>query len=182
VDFIKRFDKANNSMYTIIHHFALDLPYHDSLQYHFRYTTALWTPKINQEFFERTTSTDLNIIENDSLKDAIINYYSFAKGTFDIRMERYASIMDHASKNVFNTRFNAFWNNTWKDTDFPDNSERDMKPNDYDVLKSDREYRYFLETLKNQLYWYVRSPLKQANEKADHLVFQIDNELRELKK
>jgi lipocalin len=90
--------------------------------------------------------------------------------------------MDHASKNVFNTRFNAFWNNTWKDTDFPDNSERDMKPNDYDVLKSDREYRYFLETLKNQLYWYVRSPLKQANEKADHLVFQIDNELRELKK
>lgn len=177
-DFINRFEQADESIYLILTHMENDLKYHDSLQYHFRYTTALWSPKINQEYFERTTSSDFNIITNDSLKNELLDYYSFAKRTFDVRMNRYAVLMDDASRNVFNSRFNAFWNNTWNDPDYPESTARDMKPMDYEALKKDSEYRYFLQTLKNQLYWYVREPLTQANQSAEKLIGLIDAELK----
>lgn len=182
--FISLFDQADESIYTVLNHMENNYPYNDSLKYHFRFTTALWSPKINQEFFERTTSTDLNIIINDSLRNELLDYYSFAKRTFDVRINRYAVIMDDAIQDVFYSRFNASWNNTWNDKDYTDTAskDRDMKPIDYESLKADREYRYFLETLKNQLYWYVRRPLKQANESSEKLINLINGELQSMKK
>ena len=159
-----------------------DLTYNDSLNFHFIFATALWSQKLDQEVFETLTSSDLNIISIDSLKKQLVNYYSFAKRTFDIIMNRYANIIEEASRNTLNTRFNALWNNTWNDPDYENNEQRDMKPINYESLKKVQEFKYFLNSLKNQLFWYVISPLNEANEKAGNLISQINTELIQLEK
>jgi hypothetical protein len=181
-NFSKTFDGTDRAIYYILKHMEEDLAYNDSLKTHFRQTTALWSPKIDQEVFATLSSSDLNIISNDSIKNEIISYYSFAKRTFDVRMNRYAKIMEDASKNIFSSRFNELWGNSWNDPHYIDNiQQKTMTPKNYEELKKDEEYLYFLKSLKNQLYWYVRSPLKEATEKSERVLELISNELETLK-
>ncbi len=175
------FDGADKSIYILLEHMEEDLAFHDSLRHHFRMTTSLWSPKIDQEVFASMTSSDLNIISNDSLKSAIITYYSFAKRTFDVRMNRYADIIGHAGKEIFNTRFNEMWGNTWDDPDYLEiQSQKTMTPINYEQLKRDQEYHYFLKSLKNQLYWYVRLVMDDGLENSEKLIALIDEELETL--
>jgi hypothetical protein len=180
--FSKTFDETDRAIYYLLKHMEEGLAYNDSLKTHFRQTTALFSPKIDQEVFATLSSTDLNIISNDSLKNEIISYYSFAKRAFDVRINRYAKIMEDASKNIFSSRFNELWGNTWNDPHFIDSLQnKTMKPKNYEELKKDEEYLYFLKSLKNQLYWYVRRPLKQATEKSERVLQLIKYELKTLK-
>jgi hypothetical protein len=55
-----------------------------------------------------------------------------------------------------------------------------MIPHDYASLKTDKEYSYFLRSLKHQLFYLVQDPLKKADDKAGALIRDIDNELKEL--
>jgi hypothetical protein len=180
--FSKAFDETDRAIYYLLKHMEGNLEYNDSLKTHFRQTTALFSPKIDQEVFATLSSTDLNIISNDNLKNEIISYYSFAKRVFDVRMNRYANIMEDASKNIFSSRFNELWGNTWDDPHYIDNLQhKTMTPKNYEELKKDEEYLFFLKSLKNQLYWYVRRPLKQATEKSERVLELINNELETLK-
>ena len=82
---------------------------------------------------------------------------------------------------VFKNRFNALWNYTWDNPDENPN-QRFMIPNDYETLKKDKEFNYFLRSLKNQLYFYIRSPLEKAQNKSESLLKAIDRELMQLEK
>ncbi len=175
--YIETFKGVNESIHILLDHMERNLPYHDSLNWHFTSSTQLWTPRIDQEVFASLSSYDLNIISNDSLKKEIISYYSFAKRRFDVNISRYSSIIEDASKDVFNTRFNALWNNSWNNPK-SSKTKRHMIPNDYEGLKKDKEFRYYLESLRNQLYFYVRDPLDKAGDKAKTLLHSIDKELQ----
>jgi len=177
---IRDFDQRNEYIKILLRHAVADLPYHDSLSIYFMNSTAIWMPRLDQEVFATLTSTDLNIIKNDTLKKEITSYYSFAKRRFDIFISRYANIIEDASKHIFPSRFNALWNNSWNDPDKELKGGRLMIPNDYEELKKDGEYLYFLRSQKNQLYWYVRQPLKDAKKRAETLLGSLDKELRML--
>lgn len=56
--------------------------------------------------------------------------------------------------------------NNWN-TDKALNGGRLMIPNNYEALKNDKKYLYFLRSQKDQLYWYVRTPLKNAKKRGD---------------
>ncbi len=174
---INDFERRNELINILLRHINADLPYSDSLSIYFMNSTALWMPRLDQEVFSTLTSTDLNIISNDTLKKEITSYYSFAKRQFDIFISRYANIIEDASKNIFPTRFNALWNNSWNDPEKELQGGRVMIPNDYEALKKDKEYLYFLRSQKNQLYWYVREPLKQAKIRSENLLSSLDQEL-----
>ncbi len=178
---IERFNTSNESIHILMDHLESELPYHDSLSIHFSSTTQSWTPRIDQEVFASLSSADLNIISNDSLKKEIISYYSFAKRKFEVTIGRYTNIIEDASQDIFNSRFNALWNNTWNNPKAI-RTQNWMIPNDYEALKKDKEYKYFLGSLKNQLYWLVRDPLDEAKFRAKNLNNSIDKELQELQK
>jgi len=175
--YIETFNSVNESIHILLDHMERDLQYHDSLNWHFTSSTQLWTPRIDQEVFSSLSSSDLNIISNDSLKKEIISYYSFAKRRFDVNISRYSSIIEDASKNVFNSRFNALWNNSWNNPK-SSNTKRHMIPNNYEELKKDKEFRYYLESLRNQLYFFVRDPLDDAGGKTKSLLHSLDKELQ----
>ncbi len=179
---IRDFESRNNYINIVLRHINADLPYHDSISLYLMNSTAIWMPRLDQEVFATLTSTDLNIIRNDTLKKEIISYYSFAQRRFDILISRYADIIEDASKNVFPSRFNALWNNSWNDPDKQLSGGRLMIPNDYEALKKDKEYLYFLRSQKNQLFWYVRQPLNEAKRRGESLLKALDKELDVLHK
>ncbi len=167
---IEEFETIDKSIDTLLKYLEKDLPYIEKLNFHFLNSTAIWMPRIDQEVFATLTSTDLNIISNTTLKKELTSYYSFAKRRFDIYINRYASIMEDASKNIFSTRFNELWNT----------KKGAMVPHDYEALKKDNEYLYFLRSLKHQLWFYIREPLQNAKKRADTLLESLEKEYRKL--
>jgi len=167
---IKEFQTVDNSINILISVFKEDLPYNDSLNFHFLNSTARWMPTIEQEVYATMTASDLNIITNDSLKIEIVDYYSFAKRKFDTSINRYANVIENANNNLFNTRFDGLWNT----------QDRAMIPHNFESLKSDKEYNYFINSLQRQLWYEVRDPLQKAKSKSEKLISDIGNELKKL--
>ncbi|MFD1616614.1 DUF6090 family protein [Gelatiniphilus marinus] len=170
--YIEEYRTIHNSIKLLKAHMDTNLSYNDSLNFHFLNSTAYWSPRIDQGVFSTLSSNDLNLISNDSLKKEIVSFYTFAKTNFDMKISKYSNIIDNASYNLFNTRFDGLWNV----------ANRAMIPNDYDSLKIDKEYIYFINSLNQQIFWLVEDPLNQAEKKAKTLIELIDKELKVLKK
>ncbi|MCB0787343.1 MAG: hypothetical protein KDC02_24395, partial [Flavobacteriales bacterium] len=165
--YIYEYWTIHNSIRKLQRHIEADLPYHDSLDFHFLNSTAYWSPRIDQAVFSTVTSSELNLIKNDSLKKSIASYYTFAKSSFDMKIAKYSSIIDHASREIFSTRFDQLWNT----------NDRAMVVHDYEALKKDKVYNYFLNSLNQQIYWLVEEPLKTGKKKAEELIEFIEAEL-----
>jgi hypothetical protein len=166
--YIDLFTKVEKTINRIDLHIEKDLPYNSSLN--FAFSTAIFWPKIDQEIFTTVTSSDLNNISNDALKKEITTYYSFANGEFDTSIERYTNYIEDGVRTIFNSRFTGFGT-------IPDEEKISMVPNDFEALKQDKEFRYFLKTQQNYFHWYMKRPLNKAKEKADHLLRSINDEL-----
>lgn len=170
---IKTFSYVERDINSILIHMEKDLQYHDSIP--FINSTAIWWPKIGQEIYSTLTSTDLNNISNDTLKKEITTYYTWAIGPFDTAVKRYADYVEDGVKTKFSSRFSSFGFT-------PGEEKTVMRPIDYEVLKKDKEYLYWIITQKNYFYWYVKRPLNQAKERADNLLVSLNKELTELEK
>ncbi|WP_223034349.1 DUF6090 family protein [Hanstruepera marina] len=178
-----RFEKyalTKESISFLLNHIEQDLPYQDALKYHFGRITQTWTPKINTEVFEALKSNDLNLISNDELRDKLISYYSWSSNVLDAQINKYVQRIEDANSTIFSTRFNALWNGDYKKYKLTGNFadlKLEMTPNNFDELKSDLEFMYFLRSLKNQFYWDVEVSQNEINKKIDDLIKSIDNEL-----
>ncbi|MBT8376484.1 MAG: hypothetical protein KJO22_06415 [Bacteroidia bacterium] len=171
--YIDLFSKVEKTIQRIDIHIEKDLPYNDSL--YFAFSTAIFWPNIDQEIFATISSSDLNNIANDSLKKEITAYYSYANGEFDTSIERYTNYIEDAGRNIFNSRFTGFG-------EIPDEEKISMTPNDFEALKKDKEYRYFLKTQQNYFHWYMKRPLNGGKKKADHLLGSLNRELKQFDK
>ena len=182
-----RFDKYmsnKESISILLNHLEQDLPYHDSLNYHFANTTQTWIPKINTEVFEALKSNDLNLISNDDLRDGLVSYYSWSNNAFDKQIAQYVQRIEDANSTLFNSRFNAMWNGNYekyRETKIFDDLEIEMIPNNYSQLKMDKEFMYFLRSLRNQFYWEIEESQMGLNEKVNALIKLIDSELKTTK-
>jgi len=175
------FDKVPISIDRIIKFIDEDLPYDDSLKFDFGTTTQTWAPAINQNIFNSLSNKDLNLVSNKNLKYEIVSYYAFVETDFNVVIARYIAILGNASDKIFDSRFNALWNGNYKkykETNNPLDIEAEMVPNDFEQLKKDKQYLYFIKSLKNQHYWDMQRPLERAVEKADHLKQLINKELQ----
>ena len=179
-----KYDLTKESISILLNHIEQDLPYQDSLKYHFGIITNTWTPKINTEVFEALKSKDLNLISNDGLRDKLISYYSWSSNVLDAQINNYVQRIENASSTILNTRFVALWNGNYdkyRATKNFDDLELEMVPNNYNELKKDKVFMYFLRSLKNQFYWDIEVSQYDINEKIDDLIISIDSELKTTK-
>ncbi len=180
---IQAYEKSKYSIQFLIEFMEKDYRFTDSLKYHFGRTTYLWNPSIQLEIFENLKSVGFDIISNKNLKENILSYYSFATTDFITAKNRYDDIMSNASSNILNTRFRAFWNgnyDTFRKTGNADDLNAEMEPNDFESLKKDNEYLYFLRSLKNQHYWFAERNNVMAKKKAENLLLMVNQELLEI--
>ena len=175
-----KYDLTKKSIAILLNHLEEDLPYQDSLKYHFGRITNTWTPKINTEVFEALKSKDLNLIANDELRDKLISYYSWSSTVLDAQINKYVQRIEDANATIFNTRFVALWNGKYQKyrlTKNFDDLELEMVPINYNGLKKDKVFMYFLRSLKNQFYWDIEVSQNDINKKIDDLIESIDSEL-----
>jgi hypothetical protein len=161
---------TQNSVNVILNSFEQNLAYHDSLNIHFGNTSMPWSPTISNELFESLSSSDLNLISNAELRREIIIYYQHAKQLY-VYQNKYNAIIERACENIFSTRFNSLWDGITVKKDVP------MIPNDYESLKNDKQYLYFLKSLRNQFQLYIGQPTNSAILKSEELLTEIENEL-----
>lgn len=181
---INVFNEAKSSIQFLLNFMEKDGEYQDSLKYHFGRTTHLWNPVIKLEIFENLKSVGFEIISNKDLRNDILSYYSFATTDFIIQKNRYDEIINSASANLFNTRFKAFYSGNYdlfRKTDVPADLAIEMTPNDFESLKNDDEYLYFLRSLHNQHYWLAERNNLNAKTMAENLLQKVNKELMEFK-
>jgi len=183
--------RAKNSMNFLLDYMEKDLPYNDSLKYHFGNTTFHWLYGISNSVVDALKSKGLNLISNDSLKQRIINIYTWSNSTFQDDQIRYRNIIINASRNIYNTRFDEFWFSnyeTWKGGNSVENNDftindivLEMVPNDFEKLKKDNEYIYFLKSQRNQYNWLIENQCNGLLKSLRKLKNEIGIELKRLK-
>ena len=168
---IKINKEVKNSLEYIIDHMEKDLPYEVSLKYHFRSITKDYGLEYDYSSYESLKTIGFGLISNDSLKSNIISYYSYAEYWGSQGPERYTNMLERASESIFIKHFDEAWNR-----------QNGMIPTDYELLKKDKEFRYFLKTLRNQNFWMIENPIDIITDKFIKISAEIDEELMVLKK
>ncbi len=165
----------------ILYFFENDLAYDESLKYDFHRPTRFWFPKINNSVYQALKSQGLDLISNDELSKDITSYYSYASASYEIKISEYRKIITDGNKEILSQRFGTLWNgdySAYRKTQNYDDFKGYMIPNDFEALKKDNKFKFYLSSLKNQLYWYIERPIDTASKMAKQLNTDIENELR----
>jgi hypothetical protein len=140
-------DRSISSGQKIIDALENDLPYQDSIADHFGHLMFPVMFLHSTSAFETLKSKGIDLISNADLRDQIIGVYDSGY-TFFLKNE--AITLDEAErglKHIFPTRFHESYVYDLN----KDNYEPRLTPIDYEALKGDQEFKYFLKTYKNRL-------------------------------
>ena len=173
---------GRNSMDYLVDYMNKDLPYKDSLKYHFGIITMDWPVKFDFSTYDVLKSNDLNLISNKKLRSDITRYYTYLEGQVLIFTKRYSTIIDNAAENILIKHFDQMWSGRMNDLNINELVPSEMIPNDFEALKKDKEFRYFLKTLKNQNYWLLKVSNLGVSNYLNNLSVEIDKEIGALKK
>ena len=184
-------EKSKSSMEIILAHLEADLPYSDSLKIHFSLTTDTWTAQVNVSVFESLKSEGLSLISNKELRQELVRLYDELIIGQKERNNRYRDLLDVGSANILITRFDELWKgnheewmeeNDYGDINYStDGLKGEMTPIDYEKLKDDQEYLYFLKSLKNRRFWNVEIELMSVKKAIISILKKIEVELEKIK-
>lgn len=174
---ITQYSKAKHSIETVINYLESNKSYNDSLKFHFFNTMLYWgTSDLTNSNFETLKEIGIDLISNDELREKITVVFDEYDSWIEKDESRYVEILIDAGKNVLNTRFNEYWDGELIAGEYIG----EMVPLNYEALKSDQEYLFFLRSLKNQMKWLIEEPIKSTHSEVSQLIEQIDMELEQL--
>lgn len=182
-------NRIRNSIDVLLNHMEKNLPYQDSLSYHFFNSTTTWVANFQKSAFETLKSEGINLISNNDLRKDIVEYYDAGIESSKWQSETYRNVVINAFENIFNTRFESFWYSNYnelmqkrlKGEDVnPVDVKGQMVPNDFESLKKDKEYLYFLRSLKNINSWHMDRMLNLTIISNEKLIKDIESELEHL--
>ena len=163
----------------IIDHLEDDLPYNDSLAYHFlasNYTTHLI---YNKGAISTLKSTGVNIITNEKVRNQIIELYDVNFDFMDYLGRNHDSYCWHIKKFVHNIRFEQ--GSYFDDPATEKAWDGEMIPLDFEALKNDREYNYQLKTYMNETNHYLQECYRTKSQ-ISQVILSIEEEVKKLEK
>jgi len=170
------YSTAKKSIDLIVKHMESDRAYHDSLKPHFFNTTLYWgTSSLTNSTFETLKSHGIELISKKELRDKINLVFDEHDTWIENDENKYIDIIIDAGKNIFSTRFYDYWNGE----EIDDKYVGEMIPLDFESLREDQEYLFFLKSLKYEMKWLVEVPIQKTKIEVDQLIEQIDLELKE---
>ena len=173
--------EALTSMNFLIDHLEHNRPYHDSIKYHFGAMSQFQFWDLSESVFESLKTKGLDLISNKNLRDSLALAYGNHNKSINYSGFRYYDNIYNAIFNIFNKRFDKAWGGADEDINvYDDNINAYMEPLDYEALKTDQEFLYFLKTLQNLQYYKLRSPLKETQKLLERLLILIDKELNKI--
>ena len=171
---------ARSSMDYLTNYMEKDLPYKDSLKFHFGNITQTWGLNVDYAAYEELKSIGVDIISNETLKTNLLDYYSESQLAIK-GADTYSNILQDASRTIFPNHFIQRWNTT-SEFQLGKLPVIEMIPDNYEQLKKDKKFKYFIKSLKNENFWLIELGLARSLEKNINLLSEIENEIKKLKK
>ena len=171
------YQRSSSSIARILRHLEEDLPYDQTLDSSFFDTTLIFdSGGLTMATFENLKSIGFDAITNNEIRDLIILVYDeFNPWMYEWETRYINNIMD-AKRDLFNTRFIDAWNGDYNDRGVTGT----MTPLDYEALKDDVEYKYYLRTQLNDLGWFIYKPSEATQLECKKLLRLIEKELNTL--
>ena len=159
----------------IIHAIENDLPYRDSIADHMGIFMFPVMFVHSTSAFETLKSKGIDLISNADLRDQIISVYDSGYNFFLKNEAITIEENERGLKHIYATRFHESY---VYDLD-KDGYEPRLVPIDYEALKDDQEFKYYLKTYKNRLnillnFHYELRLLKKVQGLIDSLTEEIE--------
>ena len=176
----KRIELSIVSANKVIHSIERNLPYRDSISDHIGIMMFPVMFVNSTSAFETLKSKGINLISNDDLRNQIIDVYD-SEYSFFLKNEKVvvSEVIENAHRQLFSTRFEEAY---VFDLNDKSNYKPRLTPLNFETLKTDQEFIYFIKSFKNRLNllleFHYRSRLLKY---VDALIQAIDNEIKHLK-
>ena len=175
----ENYARSKASISRILNYLENDLPYQDSLAADFFNSTYVYEQtSFTNGPFETLKSAGLELVSNTSLQKKILEVYDDWDPWMETTENSYVTMVLDAGLDLYQTRFDQFWKGVEKDSVLTGV----MHPIDYEGLKNDPEYIYFLKTQMNMMYWRVEYPIRDGTLHGTLLKDLIEKELEQLAK
>jgi hypothetical protein len=174
-----------NSSNIILHHLLNDLPSNDSLNRHFLWICDYTITTYNTAAYETLKSLGVGLVSNDSLRNELIYMYDTHQYFLTEIRKQLPELISTAHKTLFPTRFmegNNYDLNLGEQLEDLGGTEGEipgMAPLDYEGLKRDTEYLYFLKTQRNNNELYIDC-LEDFQTKLKDLISKVEDEISRL--
>lgn len=170
---------SENSIDIILQHLENDLAYHDSLDHHFFVSTRIWIDAdMANHVFETLKTQAVTLISNERIRNSLVQLYEDEDLWIKTFETKYVDFIFQASETIFPSRFRDFWHGDYLDAAF---SKGAMTPLNFEQLKTDQTYLYYLRTQKNHLGWMIKRPIQDTRAKIIALRQEIRKEIESLK-
>ena len=154
-----------------------DGAYHDSLAFHFNYTLLPIHFVHSTSSFETAKSRGLDIISNAEIRNKLIAVYDSQYDFFLKAEQEELAEVEHNMRHILPSRFESGWNLSGKST-----FEGSMVPLDFESLKGDRGYLYFIKTQKNRTRSYIGFFYENLRKSVDSMIQDLEREIKRLER
>ena len=131
---------------------------------YFRYSTSA---------FETLKSNGVTTITNQSLRDKIIGVYDSQYNFFLQYQDSYNTEVERGLKEVFSSRFKESFKYDLKKDGFPG----ELRPLNFEALKTDQEFLYYLKSLKNRMIILIEWQYGQLTKRVAALINEVNLEI-----
>ena len=169
--------EGNASSEIILNHLENDLPYHDSLNYHFLASNYFTYLGYSRGGIESLKSLGVNTITNEKLRNQIITLYDMNYVHMLYLSDQSKDKNWYAIKKLFISRFDQ--GEYFDDPDTESLWDGAMIPLDYEALKKDDEFIYYVKTYRNGIDYYLNY-CYETKTAITQLIISIDEELKSL--
>ncbi|TXD49572.1 MULTISPECIES: DUF6090 family protein [unclassified Polaribacter] len=171
------YKNSKKSIERVLKHLENNLPYEDTLASDFFNTTITYEQSSFIDGpFETLKSSGLELISNTTLRLKIVDVYDNWDLSMETSEKRYVELIMNTGLNIYKTRFDEFWRGT--ENDFGISGV--MHPTDYNSLRNDKEYLFFLKTQLNLMGWFLEKSNREATVNGTLLKDLIEKELKEI--
>jgi hypothetical protein len=149
-------------------------PYHDSLSRHFNYTLLPMHFVHSTSSFEMLKSRGLDLVSNPGLRARLVSLYDSQYDFFLQGEAEELAEVQYGMRHLFPGRFEAGWD--YAGPTF----EGTLVPLDFEALKKDTEYLYFLKTQRNRTRSYLGYFYANLKSSVVAMIAELDGELARL--
>lgn len=168
--------KSQTALNLILEVLENNVSYHDSLASHFIYTLIPIHFVHSTSSFETAKSRGLDIISNTDIRNKLIAAYDSQYDFFLKAEEEELEEVQYHMRHILPGRFESGYNFMGKDNTF----EGSMTPVDFESLKTDQEYLYFIKTQQNRTKSYIDYFYENLRKSVESMITDLDQEIKRL--
>jgi hypothetical protein len=168
--------KSQNALNLILEVLENDGPYHDSLASHFIYTLIPMHFVHSTSSFETAKSRGLDIISNTDIRNKLIAVYDSQYDFFLKAEDEELAEVQYHMRHILPGRFESGYNFEGKENTF----EGSMIPMDFESLKTDQEYLYFIKTQQNRTRSYIGYFYENLRKSVNSTIQDLEVEIKRL--